>query len=99
MSQRRGDPDVRLEDGPVGYLLSAGAVLDVIGARMWDVPPSAVASIVDGDPRAEFKDESDRQSVVVRVADQVAHPFRHAVARIESRGPCDECPKIALQDS
>ena len=32
-------PDVRPSDGPVAYLLSAGAALDVIGLRAWDIPP------------------------------------------------------------
>ena len=50
-------PNVRLDDGPVAYLLSAGAALDVIGLRAWDLPPSAVTSVLDRDPRAGFKRE------------------------------------------
>jgi hypothetical protein len=50
-------PDVHLDDGPVAYLLSAGAALDVIGSRVWDLPPSAVASVLEGNPRAGFKRE------------------------------------------
>lgn len=50
-------PDVHLEDGPVAYLLSAGAAMDVIGSRAWDLPSSAVTSVLDRDPRAGFKRE------------------------------------------
>ena len=33
-------PDVSLDtDGPVAYLLSAGAALDVVGLRSWALPP------------------------------------------------------------
>ena len=53
-------PDVRLDDGPVAYLLSAGAAVDVIGARAWDLPPSTIESIVEHDPRTGFKREFAR---------------------------------------
>ena len=53
-------PDVSLADGPVAYLLSAGAALDVIGLRAWDLPPSAVAAIVDHHPRGGMKREFGR---------------------------------------
>jgi len=53
-------PDVRLDDGPVAYLLSAGAALDVIGARAWDLPAPAINSILEDDPRAGFKREFAR---------------------------------------
>jgi hypothetical protein len=48
-------PDVRPSDGPVAYLLSAGAALDVIGLRAWDLPPSTIAEVVAQHPRAGFK--------------------------------------------
>jgi hypothetical protein len=48
-------PDVRLADGPVAYLLSAGAALDVTGLRCWDLPPSAVDRILEVHPRTDFK--------------------------------------------
>jgi hypothetical protein len=48
-------PDVRLADGPVAYLLSAGAALDVIGLGCCQLPPSAVARIVELHPRSKFQ--------------------------------------------
>jgi hypothetical protein len=50
-------PDVRLDDGPIAYLLAAGAALDVIGMRAWDLPPSTVTSVLESDPRDGFKHE------------------------------------------
>lgn len=47
--------DVRLADGAVAYLLSAGAALDVIGLRCCQLPPSTVARILEAHPRANFK--------------------------------------------
>jgi hypothetical protein len=32
-------PGVTLSDGPVAYLMSAGAALDVLGLRAWQLPP------------------------------------------------------------
>lgn len=48
-------PDVRPSDGGVAYLLSAGAALDVMGLRSWDLAPSTVGAIVERHPRAGFK--------------------------------------------
>ena len=53
-------PDVSLADGPVAYLMSAGAAVDVIGLRAWDLPPSTIAVIVAQHPRAGFKREFRR---------------------------------------
>jgi hypothetical protein len=53
-------PDVSRADGPVAYLMSAGAGLDVIGLRVWDLPPSTVAAIIAEHPRAGFKHEFGR---------------------------------------
>lgn len=50
-------PDVRTADGAVAQLLSAGAAVDVIGLRSWDLPASTVASIVERHPRLGFKRE------------------------------------------
>jgi hypothetical protein len=36
-------------------LLSAGAALDVMGLRAWDLAPSTVGAIVERHPRAGFK--------------------------------------------
>jgi hypothetical protein len=44
----------------VAYLLSAGAALDVIGLRAWDIPPSAIAAVVAQHPRSSFKREFAR---------------------------------------
>ena len=48
-------PDVRPLDGSVAYLLSAGAALDVMGLRCWELPPSTVTAIVELHPRLNFK--------------------------------------------
>lgn len=50
-------PDVRASDGAVAQLLSAGAAVDVIGMRSWDLPPATVAAIVERHPRLGFKRE------------------------------------------
>ena len=51
-------PDVKLEtDGPVAYLLSAGAALDVVGLRSWSLPPRLRDRIVSERPRLAFKRE------------------------------------------
>jgi hypothetical protein len=51
-------PDVTLAtDGPVAYLLSAGAALDVVGLRSWKVPPSLLHQVVVDHPRLAFKRE------------------------------------------
>jgi len=51
-------PDVKLEtDGPVAYLLSAGAALDVVGLRSWSLPPGLRGRIVSEHPRLAFKRE------------------------------------------
>jgi hypothetical protein len=64
-------PDVSLADGPVAFLLSAGAALDVIGLRAGDLPASVVAAIVAKHPRAGFKREFRRafRDEAVRVPD------------------------------
>ena len=41
--------------GPVAYLLSAGAGVDVVGMRCWDLPPSILAEAVREPPREGFK--------------------------------------------
>lgn len=48
-------PDVRISDGAVAQLLSAGAAVDVIGLRSWDHPRATVAAIVERHPRLGFK--------------------------------------------
>jgi hypothetical protein len=50
-------PDVTLADGPVAYLLSAGAALDVVGLRSWQLPPDLIAAVVRQHPRLGFKRE------------------------------------------
>ncbi|MET7426126.1 HD domain-containing protein [Dactylosporangium sp. NPDC005555] len=48
-------PRVTLAAGPVAYLLSAGAGVDVVGLRCWDLPRSTLAQAVSAHPRAGFK--------------------------------------------
>ena len=48
-------PRVPLAAGPVAYLLSAGAGLDVVGSRCWDLPPNILAEAVRDYPREDFK--------------------------------------------
>jgi hypothetical protein len=50
-------PGVSLKHGPVAYLLSAGAGLDVVGLRSWQLPPALLADAVNAHPRAGFKRE------------------------------------------
>ena len=51
-------PDVTLEgDGPVAYLLSAGAAVDVVGLRSWKLPPALLDQVVAEYPRLAFKRE------------------------------------------
>ena len=50
-------PRVTLADGPVAYLLAAGAGLDVAGLRSWQLPPDVLASVLDQRPRLGFKRE------------------------------------------
>jgi hypothetical protein len=53
-------PGVRLDDGPVAYLLSAGAGVDVIGLRSWQLPPDLLSDVVARHPRVGFKREFSR---------------------------------------
>lgn len=48
-------PGVRMHDGPVAYLLSAGAAVDVVGLRIWDLPRETVADTLALHPRHNFK--------------------------------------------
>jgi hypothetical protein len=50
-------PGVTLAHGPVAYLLSAGAGLDVIGLRSWQLPPDVLAAVTSKHPRLGFKRE------------------------------------------
>ena len=53
-------PDVTVADGPVAHLMSAGAALDVVGLRAWQLPPEVLTSVVAEHPRSEFKREFRR---------------------------------------
>jgi len=48
-------PRVTLAAGPVAYLMSAGAGVDVAGVRCWDLPPSVLAEAERDYPREGFK--------------------------------------------
>jgi len=50
-------PGVRLAHGTVAYLLAAGAALDVVGLRSWQLPPEVIAAVVAAHPRAGFRRE------------------------------------------
>ncbi len=50
-------PGVSLAQGPVAYLLSAGASLDVFGLWSWQLPPSVLSAVLAAHPRAGFKRE------------------------------------------
>jgi hypothetical protein len=50
-------PGVSLAHGPVAYLLSAGAGVDVAGLRSWVLPPQVLADVVAQRPRLGFKHE------------------------------------------
>jgi hypothetical protein len=50
-------PGVTLTHGPVAYLLAAGAGVDVIGLRSWQLPEDLLTSVVEQHPRLGFKDE------------------------------------------
>jgi hypothetical protein len=48
-------PGVTVNAGPVAYLLAAGAAVDVVGLRSWELPPATIAEVVRAHPRADFK--------------------------------------------
>jgi hypothetical protein len=48
-------PGVTVDAGPVAYLLAAGAAVDVVGLRSWELPPATIAEVVRAHPRADFK--------------------------------------------
>jgi len=50
-------PNVTMDHGAVAYLLSAGAGLDVVGLRSWQVPPDLLGSVLEQHPRLGFKRE------------------------------------------
>lgn len=50
-------PGVSLADGPVAYLLSAGAGVDVAGLQAWKLPPRVLAEAIAQRPRLGFKRE------------------------------------------
>lgn len=48
-------PGVTTDAGSVAYLLSAGAAVDVVGLRSWQLPADTIADAVRDHPRADFK--------------------------------------------
>jgi len=48
-------PGVTADVGPVAYLLAAGAAVDVVGLRSWELPRTTIAEVVRAHPRAGFK--------------------------------------------
>ncbi len=53
-------PGVRLEDGAERFLLSAGAAVDVLGMRVWELPTAVVSTVQRDYPRAGFPREMAR---------------------------------------
>lgn len=49
------NPRVTLDAGPVAYLLSAGAAVDVFGVRSWQLPAATLTTAVSDHPRDGFK--------------------------------------------
>jgi hypothetical protein len=50
-------PRVTLAHGPVAFLLAAGAGVDVVGLRSWQLPSDLLAAVVEQHPRLGFKRE------------------------------------------
>ena len=48
-------PGVTPDAGAVAYLLSAGAAVDVVGLRSWELPSATLAEAVREHPRNGFK--------------------------------------------
>ena len=48
-------PGVTVAAGPVAYLLSAGAGVDVVGLRSWELPTEVLIKAVSRHPRENFK--------------------------------------------
>jgi hypothetical protein len=50
-------PNVPLARGPEAHLLAAGAGVDAVGLRSWQLPPDLLAAVVEQHPRLGFKGE------------------------------------------
>jgi hypothetical protein len=50
-------PGVTVDAGPVAYLLAAGAAVDVVGLRSWELPTAMMTEVVRQHPRVGFKTE------------------------------------------
>lgn len=48
-------PGVTVDAGPVAYLLAAGAAVDVVGLRSWELPPATITEVVRQHPRVGLK--------------------------------------------
>lgn len=57
-------------DSPESYVVFAGARLDVVGYRYWDLHPATVQAILERHPRLELK----RRSVPIFDAQADANP-------------------------
>jgi len=87
-------PRVPLAAGPVAYLMSAGAGVDVAGIRCWDLPPSTLADAVHDHPREGFKTYFSRAwaDEAARVPQGRAHLLRRygAFTAVIALAPFDE---------
>jgi hypothetical protein len=63
-------PGVTPDDGPVAYLMSAGAAVDVLGLNSWKLPTDLLRSAVAERPRCGFK----REFRSLWAAEAVANP-------------------------
>ena len=48
------NPEVERERGPEARMLNAGAALDVVGMRRWEVHPDTIWAVHDRHPRGDF---------------------------------------------
>jgi hypothetical protein len=83
-------PGVTLAHGPVAYLLSAGAGLDVVGLRSWELPPEVLAAVLAAHPRLGFKRE-----FVAAFRTEAARVPRGRVAFLRRYGAIDLAIKAA----
>ena len=83
-------PGVTLADGPVAYLLSAGAGVDVAGLQAWKLPPRVLDAVVADRPRLGVK----REFVAAFRAEAAAVP-RGRVRLLRRYGAFDLAIKLA----
>jgi hypothetical protein len=83
-------PGVTRAHGAVAYLLAAGAGLDVVGLRSWQLPPDVLAAVTTQYPRLGFKRE-----FVAAFRGEAARVPRGRVAFLRRYGAFDLAIKAA----